>query len=71
MLWRLVNGYRRFGGSLLSPAAGYKGRFENGSRTSLRNTGKNLQNYTLSLATRTYTCLVFCKPFYQSGSSYF
>jgi hypothetical protein len=32
---------------------------------------KNLQNYTLSLPTRTYLCLVFCKPFHQAVSSYF
>ena len=71
MLWRLVNGYRLFGWKLLSPVARYKRRFENGRRSSLRNASKNLQNYTVSVPTRTYLCLVLCKPFYQSVSSYF
>jgi hypothetical protein len=67
----LSNGYRHFRGTLFSPTAGYKRHFENGSRSFLRNTCKIWKNYTLFLPTRAYLCLVFCKPFSQSISSYF
>jgi hypothetical protein len=70
MLWRLVNGYRCFVGNLLSPIAGYKRRFENGGRSFLRNAGKHLQNYTFS-PYKGLLVFLFCKPVYQSDSSYF
>ena len=63
-----VQTFRR---KLVVPNCRVQETFENGRGSFLRNAGKHLQNYILSLPTRTYSCLVFCKPFYQSVSSYF